>query len=273
MERRGMVTFGMSAAILGDELRCEGLSAVKEVGMECVELLTWKPPLDLDDETRVQEIGAHAARIGLRVHSAHAPFGPEYELCSEDEAVRRNGIEGAMRSAEVIRGMGGRVVVVHGSLGIEEGEDRKALLDRATTSVAEIVDYCRTIGVVVAVENLIRGLGGVPEEMAAMVSVLPEEHAGVCLDIGHAHLRANEEEMISACAGRIVTTHVADNLGETDDHLLPFEGGVEWPKVLGDLKRTGYDGVLLMEISSRADRDETLRRMPDVMDRLGTLWG
>ena len=268
-----MVTFGMSAAVLGDELGCEGLSAMKDVGMECVELLTWKPPLDLDDGGRVREIGAHAADIGLRVHSAHAPFGTEYELCSEDETARRGGIEGAVRSAEVIRGMGGRIVVVHGSLGIDEGADRRAPLDRARMSLEEIVDRCRSIGVVVAVENLIQGLGGVPEEMVAMISGFPEEHVGVCLDIGHAHLRANEEEMISACAGRIVTTHVADNLGESDDHLLPFEGSVEWPKVLKDLRCTGYDGALLMEISSRADRGETLREMPVVVDRLKELWG
>ena len=267
------MTFGMSTSILGQALTCEGLSAMKNAGVECVECLTWGEHLNPDDEDRVREIAEHAAHIGLVVHSAHAPFGPAYELCSADEEIRRKGVEGVKRAAEAIRSMGGRIVVVHGSLGLDGVADRRAPLERAVASIAEIVEYCRAIGVVVAVENLIQGLGGIPEEIVAMISGFPEEHVGVCLDIGHAHLRANEKEMIAACAGRIITTHVADNFGEKDDHVLPFEGETEWPRVLGHLKRTGYDGALLFEISSKADREETLRKMPEVMARFRALWG
>ena len=31
---------------------------------------------------------------------------------------------------------------------------------------------------------------------------------------------------------RIVTTHVHDNHGEKDEHLLPFEGSIDWDATL-----------------------------------------
>ena len=47
---------------------------------------------------------------------------------------------------------------------------------------------------------------------------------GICLDVGHAHLVGDVMEAIETCSGHIVTTHVHDNGGKRDDHLVPGDG-------------------------------------------------
>ena len=36
-------------------------------------------------------------------------------------------------------------------------------------------------------------------------------------------------EAIETVSEHLVTTHVHDNHGRTDDHLVPFEGSIDWP--------------------------------------------
>jgi len=47
-----------------------------------------------------------------------------------------------------------------------------------------------------------------------------------------------------------VTTHLHDNYGKTDEHLFPFEGTIEWPKVLEAFEKINYQGSLLLESKS-----------------------
>ena len=35
-----------------------------------------------------------------------------------------------------------------------------------------------------------------------------------------------------------------DNRGRTDDHLVPFEGTIDWPAALTAIQKVGYDGTL-----------------------------
>ena len=42
-------------------------------------------------------------------------------------------------------------------------------------------------------------------------------------------------------------THIADNHGEHDEHLLPFYGTIDWNSVVHALKETDYQGDLTYE--------------------------
>ena len=47
-----------------------------------------------------------------------------------------------------------------------------------------------------------------------------------------------------------MTTHLHDNKGKTDDHLLPFQGAINWPSVLMAFRKVGYDGVWMFELAA-----------------------
>ena len=49
---------------------------------------------------------------------------------------------------------------------------------------------------------------------------------------------------IETVSGHLITTHVHDNRGRTDDHLVPFDGTIDWPGALTAIQKVGYDGTL-----------------------------
>jgi sugar phosphate isomerase/epimerase len=92
--------------------------------------------------------------------------------------------------------------------------------------------------------------------------------------VGHARLQGDVVEALETVAGYLVTTHLHDNRGRTDDHLLPFEGVIDWPELLIAFQKVGYDGTLMFELAPGADGTAgTLRRATSARRRLEALLG
>ena len=58
--------------------------------------------------------------------------------------------------------------------------------------------------------------------------------------------------------GSLITTHVHDNRGRTDDHLVPFDGTIDWPAAMTAVQKVGYDQTLLFEIAAHGSPKDTL---------------
>jgi sugar phosphate isomerase/epimerase len=74
--------------------------------------------------------------------------------------------------------------------------------------------------------------------------------AGICMDFGHAHLMGDLPDAIETAAEHLLTTHVHDNRGREDDHLVPYRGTIDWPAALVTMRKIGYDGTYLMELAN-----------------------
>jgi sugar phosphate isomerase/epimerase len=101
--------------------------------------------------------------------------------------------------------------------------------------------------------------------------VLDEGPIGICLDFGHAHMDGDLVDAIETVSEHLVTTHVHDNRGRTDDHLLPFEGTIEWPSALTAIQKVGYEGVLLFEVAAHGAAKATLQKARDARQRMERL--
>ena len=62
-------------------------------------------------------------------------------------------------------------------------------------------------------------------------------------------------DAIEAVAGHLVTTHLHDNRRKSDDHLVPFEGAIDWAEADDD----AAEGGLRRRLDVRAGRDPTRR--------------
>jgi sugar phosphate isomerase/epimerase len=78
---------------------------------------------------------------------------------------------------------------------------------------------------------------------------LDARHAGICLDFGHAHLMGEVADEIETAAEHVITTHVHDNRRREDDHLVPYAGTIDWDAALVTMRKIGYEGTFLMELS------------------------
>ena len=79
------------------------------------------------------------------------------------------------------------------------------------------------------------------------------------IPLGPLHNPANlmgidQREALRVMGKRLKATHVADNSGKLDDHILPFQGNVNWRSILPVLSEIGYEGDLTFEIHNSTSR-------------------
>ena len=76
------------------------------------------------------------------------------------------------------------------------------------------------------------------------------------MKVGHAHLDqagAGTEPIVrflEEFAGSICEVHIADNHGATDEHLVPGQGSIHWPRALECLDKIGFEGPCTMELKT-----------------------
>ena len=158
-------------------------------------------------------------------------------------------------------------VIVHGGA----HDDREAGLALMAGVLAEAADEYAASGVVLCLENHYaweyrdcHELYGTAEELADLFTRVPSPGLGFCLDYGHSHMTGNTLELLDRVGDRLAYTHLADNLGQHDDHLMFGHGAVPWREVLTATRNLGYRGPLTLEFPVR-DSLEGLRRCVDVV--------
>jgi sugar phosphate isomerase/epimerase len=94
---------------------------------------------------------------------------------------------------------------------------------------------------------------------------------GICMDVGHARLMGDVVDAIEACSGHLISTHLHDNRGRTDDHLVPGQGIVDWDAALLGFQKVGYDGAWMFELAVAAERRPVLERAVKARERFESL--
>ena len=65
--------------------------------------------------------------------------------------------------------------------------------------------------------------------------------------------------------------HVHDNRGRTDDHLVPFEGTIDWPGAMTAIQKVGFDRTMMLEIAAHGSTKDTLARAQKARKRMERL--
>jgi len=224
------------------------LSALAEANADRIEIGTPRRHFDARDAGAPRHLAQTLAVSTLVPLSMHAPFGAGFDLASLDWEERRGGIAAALTSVRSLMRYPGAVLVVHPSDLPRDGEARRQL-QHALESLLHIDHACRDLGVRLALETPLPHLvGGHPEEMEWLLDRLPSS-VGVCLDAGHAHLARFIDTFIDLARERLVHVHMHDNHGTRDEHLIPGEGAIDWCGFFEGLRRVGYAGALVLELS------------------------
>lgn len=94
-----------------------------------------------------------------------------------------------------------------------------------------------------------------PDDLIDLVDAFNDARVQVCWDFGHGNLTEYDQcEALRQVGQRLKSTHIADNNGLRDDHLLPYYGNMDWTKLMGVLKEIGYQGDITFEITPFLDR-------------------
>ena len=246
------------------------LEAIRRAGVDCLELWLGDQHLNPRDSNGIMRQAEQLRQVGLQPFSIHAPWGDQLEPSAADPQHRAAWLAVSTAAAALLRVVGGRIVVVHPSPKITD-EERPERLKRCVEMMGRLAQRCAELGAVVAVENMLPAhLGDRAEELLAMVEPLPRDFAGFCFDTGHAQVCAEGMAIGEAMGDRIVTLHLHDNQGQSDEHLLPFSATVDWAHVARVLDAAQFHGPYIIECA-KPSREEVAQNARELVERLHAL--
>ncbi len=219
--------------------------------------------------SRMKNVSDLVSTLSIEPSQMHAPYGDlDLQLGSADKAVQMKGMEKSkewLKYASILRV---KVLVFHTAWNKKsEGlsKEEQVAQDKAVNRevFADIGKFGGEVGVKVAVENRLEGgFGSKPCDMLDIVLADPD-HLGVCLDTGHANVNGlGSGQFVRELGKHLIATHIHDNDGRTDLHLLPYMGNIHWPDFFRAIEEAPYRGPLIIEIPGyETDERLCLNRM------------
>ena len=247
----GMYTSRASLAQRFDDLVSVGVDGV-EIGF--------------DDAFFPAEVTAAAAASGLQVPTLVANDTFSSSLASADREERDRAAGAVVRAVDAASSVGAGVVMV------SPGWDRADLTPDVTAAVvrealAPAVLAAEAAEVVLAVENLWNGWLTSPDDLRRFVDSFPAGRVGVLFDSGNAARFSAAQHWVEVLGQRIVRLDVKDYKNGWarrpaavygEDAALqatwgeggpwgaldarPFEGDVDWVRLAGAIRESGYQG-------------------------------
>ena len=135
--------------------------------------------------------------------------------------------------------------------------------------IKKMLDVAKEKNVFIAFENL-RNLEYLEETMYRFGL---DDNAICCFDVGHANCFSKNIKTYDfpRYKGLIKCLHIHDNNGERDQHLIPFEGSIDYQEVFVKLKAIGYNGELTLEVITKdtsLPEEEYVKKAKDAIDKI-----
>jgi sugar phosphate isomerase/epimerase len=274
--------FGVSTHLFHHErLARDHFQAIAAHGFEMVEVFATRTHFDYHNPAAVADLQQWIAEAGLTLRSVHAPTAERFiggvwsgsmSIASADPALRERAVRDTLQALYVARRIPIAVLVLH--LGIPRMQPRDADVGAqdgrgaAKKSVEEIVKAAAPLGVRVAVEVI-------PNEISragSLVHFIEEEldglDVGICLDFGHAHIDGDVVDAVETVSEHVIATHLHDNRGRSDDHLMPMDGTIDWAGALTAVQKIGYDGPLVFEVGAHGPAKDSLARLKKAREKM-----
>jgi D-psicose/D-tagatose/L-ribulose 3-epimerase len=174
-----------------------------------------------------------------------------YDIASEDEAVRRNGIDFLKRQAEMLAYMQAKELggIIYSSWpgSLPEGvTDKRPWVDRSVASMREVMETVEACGVLFNVEVVNRFeqyMMNTCAEALEYVERVGSDHCKVLLDTFHMNI---EEDSIGGAIRQAGDKLGHLHIGE-QNRRAPGRGRIPWDELAQALRDIDYQGSVVME--------------------------
>jgi sugar phosphate isomerase/epimerase len=273
--------FGVSTHLyLGDRLDRDHLVEIAAHGFDAVEIFGLRGHFDYHDRRAAIALAEWLDDTRLALHSFHAPIAGEYSkgawrnrysLAAADEPRRKQAVEETIAVLNFAAVVPYKVLVVHAGVAAPDGAAADNHLPSLIRSLEELSPVAAGVQVRLAVEVIPNDLSTPAALVELLESDIDAAGLGICMDVGHARLMGDVVDAIEACSGHVTATHLHDNRGRTDDHLVPGQGIVDWDAAMLAFQKVGYDGAWMFELAMAAERRPVLERAIKARDRFESL--
>lgn len=206
----------------------------------------------------VREMGE---KIGVCFHQMHALDQDFSRGASYAEHISRM-TEMTFRAARIL---GVRDVAIHPIISPPDRRNFDRCIWDNALYFKRLADLAGAYGLRLAIENMLskRHFDGAEEwrfctswhDHRALVEAVDCENVGYCFDVGHAHYTGTDPYATPVAMGdRLFAIHVHDNDTFSDQHLLPWQGTLDFDRFARGLADGGYAGDMTMEVVNAANR-------------------
>ena len=211
----------------------ETIQAIKDAGFDGV-FLQW---FNKDWEFSQQEQLDLCRDLDLEIPFVHLSYKNINSLW-EDDLLGDEVIDDFLRDLDVCKSNNIDLVVMH----LTSKTDAKAPNERGLQRLQRLIDYAEKIGIKIAFENTkIMGY------LEYVFDNIKNKNIGICFDIGHCHAHFDDVFDWDKFKGKIIAVHLHDNDKSKDQHLLPFDGTIDWDYYSKKLKEAEYTGPITLE--------------------------
>ena len=251
------------------------LAEIGQAGITSIEIYCTPVHLKYRSQEDIRTLSDWLAEHHLIVHSMHSPT--ERDLLpgkresgipisiSDPERVRRiDAVDEVKRALEVAEFIPFRYLIQHIGAGRESRDPRR--IDAAFNSLEHLSIFAKHRGVTIALENTLGELGS-PASLRHFVADTRLD-LKFCFDVGHAHLDDGIEISFDSMRELSVATHVHDNNGQKDEHLLPFQGKISWDSAIDALSASLHSLPVILEFREQSAHGPSLTEAIAAFEKL-----
>ena len=268
----------ISTAVLRPETFSPSLHVplLAEAGFRHLELCCYLDEADFpwEDASAVTELKTVAADLGVTVVAVHPP--DRGNLAVPDKTSRETQVDLLRRFTDLAVDLGAASLSIHAGYGLPTDHARADALARQDEALDRLEAHALESPVVLCLETLSGRDADTPNpDLTRMAHRRSAAAFGVVLDTGHAHIAGDLQGLAQASGRRLQNLHLHDNDARADLHLVPGAGTIDWSRFMRDLRDSGYEGPLTLEVcpGDPGDLRSRLAACREAAERLRSLPG
>lgn len=193
----------------------------------------------MSESPYLSEIMAEFSQKGIICETLHAPYNKINDMWSADDTAGEAMLNRLLDCADKCAKYNIPTMIVH----ISSGRPMPEITEAGNLRYKRLIDYAKKKNIKIAFENL-----RYRENLEYSLSRYPE--SVFCWDCGHEYCFTPGQKFVPLFGDRLGALHIHDNYChvDSDDHLLPFDGSIDFNIVAKELAQSGYKGTLMLEV-------------------------
>lgn len=202
----------------------------------------------LENEEEIEQMIKNAQNSNLKIEIVHGPLRDNAEIWKTGEIAENyfNYLKMCIKTCnkynikKFVMHSAGKEAFKFNSLGFERFKELVELAEK--NDITLFIENLRTV-----------------DHVIYLLEKIDSDHFKFCLDTGHANIWCyNPFDLIEKYKDRIGTVHINDNDGIEfhDYHYIPFEGNIDWEKLMPLLNKY-YSGPIMLELNNFKDPNKS----------------
>jgi sugar phosphate isomerase/epimerase len=223
----------------------ERYKLIRSAGFHSV-ILGWAGFPDNPDETK-QKNPELARKNGLHIENMHTPFAGANEFWL-DKLDGEEYLNKQLSCIEDCKRHEIPAMVLH----INQGLTPPLVTSIGLKRLEHLVNKAEKYDVYLAFENMRN-----TEHLRYIWNNIKSDQVKFCYDSGHQNCKTPNEDLLTEYGDRLIAIHLHDNNGVNDQHILPFDGTINWLDTMQKLRSSKYAGAISLEVISDSYADFT----------------